>query len=43
MEDEAGIPESEDDEKSASSGESGAARREELSGAIEENGDTENE
>ena len=43
MEDEARIPESEDGEKSASSDEGGAARAEELSGAIEEDGETENE
>ena len=43
MEHQAGVPESEDGEKSASSGESGAAGREELSGAIKENGETENE
>ena len=43
MEHQARVPESEDGEKSASSGESGAAGREELSGAIKENGETENE
>src|SRR6266403_883712 len=43
LEDEASVPESEDGEKSASSGEGGAAGAEELSGAIEKNGEAENE
>jgi len=43
LEHEASVPESEDGEKSASSGEGGAARAEELRGAIEKNGEAENE
>ncbi len=43
LEDEASVPESGDGENSASSGDGGAAGAEDLSGAIEENGETENE
>src|SRR6266478_1421610 len=43
LENEANIPESGDGEKSASSGEGGSARAEELSGAIKKNGEAENE
>ena len=42
LEHEAGVPESEDGKKSASGGEGGAARMEELRGAIEKNSKTEN-
>ena len=42
LEHEAGVPESEDGKKSASDGEAGAARMEELCGAIKENSETEN-
>ncbi len=43
LENETGVPKSEDGEKGASSGEGGAAGAEELSGAIEKNGKAENE
>src|SRR5258708_39488830 len=43
LEHEASVPESGDGEKSASSGEGGAPGAEELSGAIEKNGEAENE
>src|SRR2546425_1516197 len=43
LEDEAGVPESADGEKSDRGGEGGAAGAEELSGAVEENGEAENE
>src|SRR6266550_3813018 len=43
LEHEAGVPKSGDGKQGDRGGESGAARGEELSGAIEENGETENE
>ena len=43
LEDEAGVPEREDGEKSNRGGESGAAGAEELGDAAEENGEAENE
>src|SRR6266576_4079167 len=43
LEHEAGVPKSGDGKQGDRGGESGAARAEELSGAIEENGETENE
>src|SRR5260370_35177192 len=43
LEDEAGVPESGNYQKGERGGESGAAGAEELSGAIEENGEAENE
>jgi len=43
LEDEAGVPESENGEKGNRSGEGGALGAEELRGAIEENGEAENE
>jgi hypothetical protein len=43
LEDEASVPESRDSEKSHRGGESGALGAEELSGAIEENGESKNE
>ncbi len=43
LEDEAGVPERENGEKGDGGGESGALRTEELSGAVEENGEAEDE
>jgi hypothetical protein len=43
LEDEAGVPERENSEKANGGGESGALRAEELSGAVEENGEAEDE
>ena len=43
LEDEAGVPESGGGEKGDGGGESGALRTEELSGAVEENGEAEDE